>query len=150
MIQKVLAKSWSAVLLGSALLVPTVAVADSNQARLYLEESVYEEFPDYVFSNRPYAGSIAEGQQTGRTVRLQAGVEYAFVAACDDYCTNVDLFLYDRYGQTLLDSDIEPDDYPVITYIPSTTGTYRLVVEMYTCSASSCGYALGTLTRSDF
>ena len=145
--KKVLSKSSAIALIGAALLIPTVAVADSNQARIYLENAAYDELPDYAFSGRPYAGSITGGQVAGRTVRLQAGVEYAFLAACDDNCTDVDLYLYDRYSQTLLDSDTGSDDYPLITYIPSTTGNYRIEVEMYTCSSSSCGYALGTLIR---
>lgn len=144
---KILSTSSAIALFGTALLTPNVAVADSNQARLYLEGAAYDELPDYDFTGRPYAGSIAAGQVAYRTVRLQAGIEYAFLAACDNDCSDVDLYLYDRSGQTLFDSDTGLDDYPLITYIPSTTGNYRLQVQMYTCSNSSCGYALGTLVR---
>ncbi|WAL61494.1 hypothetical protein [Thermocoleostomius sinensis] len=140
-------RTSAALLVGATLLCSSSAIATPDQARAYLENAAYDELPDYVFSGRPLTGSIAGGQYTHRTVRLRAGVEYIFMAACDDYCTDVDLYLYDRYGQTLLDSDSDTDDYPIISFTPSNTGNYRLSIQMYTCSNSTCGYAIGTLTR---
>lgn len=131
---------------GSLLLFPTVSIANPDQARSYLEEAIYNELPDYGLSGRPYIGSITSGQSTSRLVRLRSGVEYAFMAACDGYCSDIDLFLYDRTG-ALVDSDEGFDDYPLITYEPFNTSNYRLVVRMYNCSDSACGYAVGTLTR---
>ncbi len=144
---KILSTSSAITLFATALLTPGVAVADSNQARAYLERAASNELPDHAFTRQPYAGSLAAAQVVYRTVRLQAGIEYSFLAACDDYCTDVDLYLYNRTGQTLFDSDTELDDYPLITYTPSTTGNYRLQVKMHACSNSSCGYSLGTLVQ---
>jgi hypothetical protein len=144
---KPLFRSSAALLVGATLLCSGSAIATPDQARTYLENAAYDELPDYVFSGRPLTGSIAGGHYTNRTVRLRAGVEYIFMAACDDYCTDVDLYLYDRRGETLIDSDTGSDDYPIISFTPSTTGNYRLAIEMYTCSNSTCGYAIGTLTR---
>ncbi|WP_088893893.1 hypothetical protein [Leptolyngbya ohadii] len=132
--------------LSSLLLFPTASIADANQARSYLEEAIYNELPDYSPAIRPYTGSIANGQTASRLVRLRSGTEYAFMAACDDYCSDIDLFLYDRAG-VLVDSDEEEDDYPLITYVPGSSGNYRLVVRMYSCSNSSCGYAVSTMSR---
>lgn len=132
--------------LGSFLLFSSATIASPDQARSYLEEAIFNELPDYVLSSRPYTGSMTSGQSTNRLVRLRSGTEYAFMAACDDYCSDVDLFLYDRAG-VLVDSDEGSDDYPLITYVPTNNGNYRLVVKMYNCSNSSCGYAVGALIR---
>jgi hypothetical protein len=132
--------------LSSLLLFPAASIANPDQARSYLEEVIYNELPDYSLASRPYTGSVASGQSTSRLVRLRSGAEYAFIAACDDYCSDIDLFLYDRSG-VLVDSDEGPDDYPLITYFPVSSGNYRLVVKMYSCSNGSCGYAIGTLSR---
>lgn len=131
---------------GSLLLFPTASIANPDQARSYLEEAIYNELPDYGLSGRPYTGSITSGQSTSRLVRLRSGVEYAFMAACDDYCSDIDLFLYDRTG-ALVDSDEGSDDYPLITYLPVSSSNYRLVVRMYSCSNGSCGYAVSILSR---
>ncbi|HEY9697634.1 MAG TPA: hypothetical protein V6D10_10250 [Trichocoleus sp.] len=131
---------------GSFLLFSSATIASPDQARSYLEEAIFNELPDYALSSRPYTGSITSGQSTSRLVRLRSGTEYAFMAACDDYCSDVDLFLYDRTGQ-LVDSDAGTDDYPLITYVPANNGNYRLVVKMYNCSNGFCGYAVGTLSR---
>jgi hypothetical protein len=142
---KSLFRSGTALLVGATLLCSGSAIATPDQALSYLEDAVYEEFPDLIMAGRSLTGLIAGGQTASRTVRLRGGVEYTFMAACDDYCTDVDLYLYDRRGQTLIDADTGTDDYPIISHTPSATENYKLVIKMYTCSNDACGYAISTL-----
>ena len=145
----ILSRVGMAATIGTMLFLPAAAIANPDrifQAQSYLDNAAFSDLPDYAISGRTYTGSLQTGSSTSRNVRLRAGVEYAFLAACDDYCTDVDLYLYDRSGYEL-DADSAGDDFPIITFTPEVTGNYRLSITMYSCSDSSCAYAIGSYTR---
>ena len=80
------------------------------------------------------------------SVTLSAGEEYLFYAVCDQDCGDVDLFLYDPSGSLVAtDSSVQAHtDFPTanaeIEYEPTSSGTYRLEVKIYDCTASTCYY----------
>lgn len=54
---------------------------------------------------------------------------------CDSDCTDIDMYLYDGYGN-LLEQDIEPDAYPVV--IAPYDGEFFIQVTMPSCNAEAC------------
>lgn len=54
---------------------------------------------------------------------------------CDSDCTDLDLYLYDSYGN-LVSQDVEPDAYPIVT--APYTGEFSLQVTMPACYAEAC------------
>jgi hypothetical protein len=87
-------------------------------------------------------GTLARGASGTIRVRLDAGVTYMLLGACDTDCDDVDLKIHGPRG-TLLDSDTDADDFPVVSVTPSVSGEYTVRVTMARCDTSICYYSLG-------
>jgi len=88
----------------------------------------------------PLMGGSATGESVDHTVQLTGGVEYRIVAACDQDCTDVDLILLDAVG-TIVTSDVETDDAPVVSVTPVQSGDYTVRVAIVSCSSAPCLHA---------
>ncbi len=102
---------------------PTAAESRAGRAR------------DYVI----HSGSLDEGRYRTVTVTLYAGQRYSFAGECDDDCYDMDLKLY-SYDWTLIDQDLLPDKFPVVSTVAPYTGRYRIRTIMAGCSIEPCGY----------
>lgn len=76
---------------------------------------------------------------------LTAGQPYTIIGACDGDCTNVDIELIDSRGGVVA-SDLLPDDYPVVTYTPETTGVFYARALMQACTVAPCYAGMRVLT----
>ena len=86
------------------------------------------------------SGSVGSGSSDENSVTLEAGVEYAFLAVCDEDCTDIDLRL-DSPSDSTLGEDVQIDATPIIQITAPVTGTYTLDMIMYSCQAESCQWA---------
>ncbi|MFQ5551642.1 MAG: hypothetical protein ACE5FJ_10445 [Gemmatimonadales bacterium] len=77
---------------------------------------------------------------------LRRNQSYAFLAACDEDCQDIDLFVYDEDGDQI-DSDVSLDAVPTIRVTPRRTADYRIRVRMYNCTTDPCYYVLGKFSR---
>lgn len=91
------------------------------------------------------SGSLREGELDRQELQLSAGTKYVFIGACDVDCRDLDLGLTE--GGSLLVSDTAHDDFPVLEFTPTRTGSYMLVASMVRCSAEPCRYAAGVFAR---
>lgn len=87
-------------------------------------------------------GTLRRGTSETVRVRLDAGVTYMVLGACDTDCDDVDLRIFGPGGK-MLDSDVESDDFPVLTVTPAVSGEYTVRVTMVRCDTSLCYYSLG-------
>lgn len=134
----------------TVLLAPTAAIAQTAweiQARNYLTNEAQSYLPDYQLSQQIMFGSLATSASQVRNIRLQGGVEYAILGACDDDCSDLDLRLFSDRGNTQVDVDDDASDLPMVTVTPERTGNYRIQAEMYACSSEPCYYAIGIFRR---
>lgn len=88
-----------------------------------------------------FSGWLNHGASRTHTMTLRRGVDYTFTGECDLDCSDLDLRLYDANGN-LIDSDVLPDDYPVVSVTPRWTGGFGLRVTMARCSANPCAYEI--------
>jgi len=84
-------------------------------------------------------GAVAVGATDPRTVNLEAGVEYAILAVCDEECYDIDLRISHSADSTLAE-DVRPDDTPVLEFTAPVTGAYDLDLIMFSCQASTCAW----------
>jgi hypothetical protein len=96
----------------------------------------------YSLSHQILTGSLDNGESEMVSVRLNIGTLYQIMGACDNDCTDLDLTLYNAAG-TEIDSDLQVDDYPVVSVEPGRTQSYRVKVTMARCSAEPCRYGIG-------
>lgn len=70
-------------------------------------------------------------------VSLRGGQRYAFIGACDNDCSNIDLTLQDGSGATI-DADVLADDYPAVDVTPPADGVYTVRLQMRACTNAPC------------
>jgi len=90
---------------------------------------------------------LLEGQSHTYDISLSSSNRrLAFLAVCDQYCSDIDLRAY-KNGR-LLAEDISPDDNPVINIERGTEGMFQIRVTMVECSTSgACYYGVGLLKK---
>ena len=87
-------------------------------------------------------GALDRGASTTVRIRLEAGVTYVLLGACDTDCDDLDLRLFGP-GGTPLDRDVADDDFPAVSATPSASGEYTVRVTMAGCETPYCYYSLG-------
>lgn len=101
---------------------------------------------DFRITHNVFYSVIGSWDSEYVTVNLQQGVEYRIMGKCDNDCTDVDMWLYDGYGQ-LIDSDVGSDDWPIVKVVATRSGTFRLKVRMASCVTSTCGVGVLVMGR---
>jgi hypothetical protein len=91
-------------------------------------------------------GAIDEGEDNTWTFYFSSSYDYRLQAFCDEDCSDIDLYLKDEYGNAI-DEDTEEDDYPVISFSPTKSGTYKIEVTMYSCSNEPCYFGLAMFRK---
>jgi hypothetical protein len=89
----------------------------------------------------PTRGSLAGGASRDISVQLAAAEVLAFVAVCDQACSDLDLTVFGPDGNEV-GSDVLPDDAPIVRADNARAGTYRVRVTMATCSAATCEFGM--------
>ncbi|MGC1525491.1 MAG: hypothetical protein WA783_05525, partial [Phormidesmis sp.] len=74
------------------------------------------------------------------------GVTYSLVGVCDEDCSDLDIVLYDDNGN-IVASDLQPDDFPVVTVTPRWNAQFTINVRMVSCSIAPCRFGVGAFGR---
>jgi hypothetical protein len=134
----------------AALLVPAAASAQNQWERTVRNQvSQHSDFLSnrgYTMSGDVYDGKLNDDYYQDLTITLSPGTSYAFMAVCDQDCHDVDLRLFDPYGNEV-DSDVRTDDWPIVSITPQFKGTYEVRVVMASCSNNPCYYGVGVFTK---
>ena len=70
-------------------------------------------------------------------VDLAAGTSYRILGVCDNECSNVDMELLDGSG-AVVQSDVLPDDIPIVNITPAAAGRYTVRLILKTCTLAPC------------
>ncbi len=100
----------------------------------------------YTLTHRIYTGALNDGGTEIVELDLDIGTEYQIMGACDTDCSDLDLTLYDGNGD-VVDSDLLPDDAPLVTIVVTRSGAFTIEVSMANCSAEPCRYGIGVWGR---
>ncbi|HET7234421.1 MAG TPA: hypothetical protein VFJ16_30685 [Longimicrobium sp.] len=135
----------------AGLVVTTAAAAPQDewtqQVRRLLQRAgqTFEE-RGYSMTHQIYTGSLNNRSNEFVTLRLDIGTQYQIMGACDNDCSDLDMTIYGPGGNEI-DTDVEMDDFPIVSVTPSRTGTYRVKVVMANCSAEPCRYGVGVFGK---
>jgi hypothetical protein len=91
-------------------------------------------------------GRLGDDETDSWTFSFNTGTAYVITAACDNDCSDVDVFIKNEAGETVV-SDTEVDDYPMVTFTPTVSGRYTIDVKMYDCSTSYCYFGFGLFSQ---
>ena len=86
-------------------------------------------------------GAAPQGTRVSEEVVLEAGVRYFVIGRCDADCSDVDLRVMDG-ADAVVGTDQADDDYPAVSFVTRTGGTYRAEVHMTACTADPCAYGV--------
>lgn len=78
----------------------------------------------------------------------EAGETIILVGVCDIDCTDLDLGIYDGYGEEI-DIDVEVDDRPTVEFEVIAGGTFEARAYMATCTREPCGFAVQAFRRPE-
>lgn len=142
----------TAIALFSGLLVAAPTAAFANR----YTDVVYQQLMDAAISlgilsnhqvvDTPYVNTLDDNRSETISITLYSGHSYALLGVCDQDCQDLDLYLYDGYGN-LIDSDTSSDDYPIVEVSPSRSGRFYVKTSMARCSESYCYYGVGLFGR---
>lgn len=92
-------------------------------------------------THRLYRDWLNQGSHQYVGFKLEAGVRYFFVGACDRDCGDLDFELFEPDG-SLVAHDTEADSTPVVSVMPEVDGSFRLKVTMFTCAIEPCEWGV--------
>lgn len=98
----------------------------------------------YALAAGPMAGELSARTAARLPVRLWAGQDYVFAAACDRGCGALALRVVAPDGAVLAQA---PDAAPVVRVRPSVTGRHLIEAAAPGCRASSCWFAVNVYAR---
>jgi hypothetical protein len=114
----------------------------TQQVKQYMDKAAKPFFDrGYHYGGFSHLGSLKNGATERLTVKLGSGMITQLMGGCDTDCTDLDLILYDAAGNRV-DSDVQVDDYPIVSTRPPADATYTLEVRMVKCAAEPCRYAI--------
>lgn len=114
----------------------------AQQVKRYMDAAAKPFFDrGYHYGGFTYSGGLNNGARERLTVRLGAGLTSQIMGGCDTDCSDIDLVLFDAAGNQI-DSDVQADDYPIVSAKPASDGVYTLEVRMVKCRADPCRYAI--------
>ena len=88
-----------------------------------------------ILSHAPFTGTLNARESASVQVHTCSEIRYTAQGICDAGCTDFDLTAYDSSGD-LLDSDVLPDDVPILNFTPAESGITTLSVDMVSCTGS--------------
>jgi hypothetical protein len=95
---------------------------------------------------QPATGSLPAGQSFNVPVQMNVGYDFQIVAVCDADCGNLDMVVYDGYGNAI-GHDTLADSQPVVGIRPSGSGVFTAQVQMVSCNVAPCYFAVAAYAR---
>ena len=92
-------------------------------------------------------GALNEDEVEWFDTDMGSGDRIAYVAVCDQDCSDIDMALY--VGDILIADDNLTDDVPVLEIGPAvSSANFRLKVSMYSCSVEPCFFGVAMFAKS--
>jgi hypothetical protein len=134
----------------AALVATGVAVAQDLTINEYVVQMVAERAdPGETLIGDIVFDEIEEGESATYTFKLNPRKSYFVYAACDDDCSDIDLFGEDNDGD-VVDLDDEDDDIPLLLVLPGESGrSLTVTLDMAACDTDVCVYAIGLYEFED-
>ncbi|NNM05695.1 MAG: hypothetical protein HKO65_11465 [Gemmatimonadetes bacterium] len=89
-------------------------------------------------------GVLQTGEDMATPVTLVEGGDYMMVGYCSSGCTNLDLALFDSFGERV-ESDTLPDAEPVLMFRAEATGSFIVQATAVECPPAGCSLAVGIM-----
>ncbi len=122
------------------LLIPATATAQNpyaDQVMQYLDGTYDTRYaPAYTLEGESYGWMIA-GAEGASAVRLPAG-SYVVIGACDDDCSDIDLYVRRMDSDGMLDVDEELDSFPVLEFSLAEEAEVMIGISMPGCATARC------------
>lgn len=106
----------------------------------------------YLYGSNGYTcvyekyNSLEEGYSRKHEVYLRYGSYYELCAVCDNDCGDIDIKLYDGFGNLVAQDDTD-DDVPVVGCSVVSSGYFTVKVIMADCADEPCSYGLSVFKR---
>lgn len=106
----------------------------------------------YTYGTRGFScsfekyGTLNDSYYRNHQVYLRAGNYYEICAVCDNDCEDLDIKLYDGFGN-LVAEDESTDDFPMVFCNVISSGYFTIKVIMADCSNEPCSYGVAAFVK---
>lgn len=109
----------------------------------YIYNDLYEYFRSEGISSRStYTyGTLAAGEKAKIARTFYGGTTYILAVAGDRRAEDIDLYIYDRYGN-LIEKEESSSANSAVVFTPRVTGTVYIVIKMYDTIGTYACYAM--------
>ena len=81
---------------------------------------------------------VRDDTSDGWTFYFSSSKTYYIVGACDNDCSDIDLYVKRDGTSYNVAKDEDDDDKPVVSFKPSISGKYQITMKMYNCTSTYC------------
>lgn len=93
-----------------------------------------------------FTGRLPQGGSERITLSLDQDREWEIVGVCDRACPNLDLALYGRDDEMLVEDRL-PDDIPLLAVTTRAPGSFQLEIIMTECESDFCMWGVRPFSR---
>jgi len=93
-----------------------------------------------------FTGRLPEGGSERITLSLDQDRDWEIVGVCDQACPNLDLALYGRDDEMLVEDRL-PDDIPLLAVTTRAPGSFQLEIIMSECESDFCMWGVRPFSR---
>ncbi|WP_019674068.1 hypothetical protein [Psychrobacter lutiphocae] len=126
----------------------TTAYAVTTSEQLELIDGLKSIVDYYPSHENDMSGSLGEYDEETESFPFTRNKEYSLVAVCDDDCTDLDLYVYDKNGK-VVGYDDDDTATAIVDFTAEYSGDYDVEVTMYECETSVCFYRVRSYRYSD-
>ncbi len=93
--------------------------------------------------------NVADDISDDWTFHFSSSKSYLIIGACDNDCSDVDLYITKPNSSTNIAKDTERNDNPVLSFKPTYSGRYMVRLKMFNCRESFCyqGFSIYSIKR---
>ena len=100
----------------------------------------------FRMTHQVFTGALNADDTENVVFELDPNSTYVVLGVCDNDCKDLDLRLLNAAGKEI-DSDVEPDDAPVVAVAPTRRERFTVKAMMAACGANPCRYGLGVFAK---
>ncbi len=115
--------------------------AQSYSDQVYFQlKSAYSTLREYgnIKLEKTIITNVKDNETDGWTFYLSSHKTYFIVGACDNDCSDLDMYITRENSAYKIEEDNRAGDLPVLSIRPASSGRYTITLKMYSCSESIC------------
>lgn len=134
----------------SILCIANLAYAQTSTELVWEQlQDAYNDASEEGYTVKNYLiGGLESDEDASWQFHLYSGKTYQIIGVCDIDCSDIDMYLMDMDDNDLVSDDLD-DDFPMLDFTPSYSGTYQIDLTMFKCEMEPCYYGIALFVKDE-